>query len=68
MNDWKSIFASKTFWGAVLAVAGGIAGIWGYTITPEDQQYLVEGGATVVTLVGGVIAVIGRMKASKKIG
>ena len=67
MGDLKSIFASRTFWGALMAVAAGAAGIFGYTIAVDDQQALIEGGAGVAAVVGGFIAIWGRIRASKLI-
>ena len=68
MEDFKNIFASRTVWGAIIAVIAGIAGIFGYAISPEDQANLVEIGLAAASTVGGVIAIFGRVKASKKIG
>lgn len=66
--DSKSIFQSKTFWGAVLSLVGKIAAVhFGFGVTPE----LVDAGATALSLgasaVGDVIAVYGRVKATKPI-
>ena len=68
MEDFKSILASKTVWGAIIAIGAGIAGIFGYSIGAEDQANLVEIGFAAASTVGGVIAIFGRVKASKKIG
>ena len=68
MDDFKSLLASKTFWGGVIALLAGILGLFGYTLAPDDQAALVETVAAVAASIGGVIAIIGRIKASKKIG
>ena len=68
MNDFKSIFASKTFWGGAMAALAGILGLFGYSLLPEDQALLVDGGAAIAASIGGVIAIWGRVKASKRIG
>lgn len=68
MDDFKSLLASKTFWGGFIAVLAGVLGFFGYQILPEDQAALVDAGAAVAASVGGVIAIWGRIKASKKIG
>ena len=67
MYDVKSIFASKTIWGGLLALAASAAAIWGYSISPADQAQIVElitgfGGA-----IGSVLAIYGRIVATKKI-
>ena len=61
----KSIFQSKTFWGAVLSMLGKIAAVhFGIAATPE----LVDAGATAISLgasaVGDLVAVYGRVKAT----
>ena len=61
----KSIFASRTFWGGATAVVAGILGFFGYTLLPADQAVLVDGGAAVAASIGGLIAIWGRVKASK---
>ena len=68
MDDFKSLLTSKTFWGGVIALLAGVLGIFGYTLLPEDQAALVDGVAAAAAAVGGVIAIWGRVKASKKIG
>ena len=65
MDDFKSLFASKTFWGGVIAVLAGILGFFGYQIGGPDQAALIEAGSAIAASVGGVIAIIGRVKASK---
>jgi len=67
MEGAKSIFSSKTFWGAILAVAAGILGIFGYKFTPEDQVAVIEIVSAVALGVGSLFAIYGRIKAEKKI-
>ncbi len=75
MEDQKPFYASATIWGAGVAVVAGAAGVFGYTITPADQAAIADSIGQVVTLVssvvaavGGLVAVWGRVKASKTIG
>lgn len=74
MNGKKSIFSSVTIWGSVVAVLAGAAQLFGYTISPDDQAALVnliQSGVTVitsvVTIAGGLIAIWGRVRATKRI-
>jgi hypothetical protein len=67
MTEAKSLFASKTFWGAIIAIAASLAGMAGYTFGEADQQALVEIITTVGTSVGGLLAIYGRVKATKPI-
>lgn len=65
--DTKGLLASKAVWGGIIAVLAGAAGIFGYTVSPED----VESVTTLVTgigaAVGGLLAVYGRIRATKVI-
>ena len=67
MDDFKSLFASRTFWGGALAVVAGILGFFGYQIGGPDQAALIEAGSAIAASVGGVISIWGRVKASKLI-
>ena len=64
----KSWWASKTVWGGLLALVAGVAGVFGYQLLPEDQAALIDGGAALAASLGGVIAIWGRVRASKGIG
>lgn len=68
-------YQSRVTIGAIVAVAGGIAGMAGYTLDAEDQAYWVDSisqgiqlGTSVAALVGGALAWYGRWRAKKPIG
>lgn len=67
MDETKSWYMSKTVWGGLIAVAAGAAGAFGYTIAPDDQAQIVDAVVAVATVVGGLLAVFGRVKASKAV-
>ena len=67
MYDYKSIFASRTFWGGLLAIAAGVLGFFGYELGGGDQAALIDAGAAAAASLGGVIAIWGRVKATKEI-
>lgn len=67
MEDSKALWQSKTFWGAIISVAGKLAAVFGYEVAPDDEQVLAAAVPLLVSVVGDVIAVIGRVTASKKI-
>lgn len=68
MNDFKGVLASKTVWGGIIALIAGVLGIFGYTLGAEDQATLVETITAIASAVGGLIAIIGRIVATKQIG
>ena len=63
MNDVKGILQSKTVWGSALAVLATLAQISGYDI--GDTNGLAE---QVVAVIGGLLAIYGRITAVAKIG
>ena len=67
MDGVKSLLASKTFWGGLVAVVAGVAGFFGYTLGADDQQAIIEIIAGVGSTIGGLVAIWGRIVASKKI-
>lgn len=68
MDDVKSLFASKTFWGCLVAAVGGAAGVAGHPISLSDQTALVNDAVALATIVGSLIGIYGRITATKKIG
>lgn len=67
MNDGKKWYESKGVWGGIVAGLAGIAGLFGYTVGAEEQENvaaLIVGG---VSVVGGILATLGRLKATKEI-
>lgn len=65
----KPWYASRGVWGGIITVLAGAAGaIWGFEISPATQEAAVSGIIGVVTAVGGLVAVYGRVKAETKIG
>lgn len=67
MDETKSWYMSKTVWGGLIAVVAGAAGAFGYTIAPDDQAQIVDAVVAAATVVGGLLAVFGRVKASKAV-
>lgn len=63
MEEAKNLLSSVTFWGIALSVVGKLAYIKGYDI--GDTGGLAE---AVASFVGDGIALIGRIRATKRIG
>ncbi len=67
MTDVKSLFASKTIWGAVIALLAGGLSLLGYQLAPADQAELVNLASGLGAALGGAVAIYGRVVASKRI-
>jgi uncharacterized membrane protein HdeD (DUF308 family) len=68
MNEAKTLIQSKTFWGAVVALGGAALALGHYTLSPADAAQAVELLSGIAGAVGGLIAVYGRVVATKRIG
>lgn len=67
MEESKSWYASKAVWGGIVAVGAGVAGVFGYTMTPADQEQIVLAVTGIAGIVGGLVSIWGRMKATKAV-
>lgn len=71
LQTTKFILTSKGVWGGILAISAGALTIFGYDLNADEQANLIEIittlGSGIVSAVGGVLAIIGRVKATKKI-
>jgi len=63
----KSIFASKTFWGALVSVIATLAGFANITIDTGLQAEIVGLITTIVGVAGGALAIYGRVVAKTPI-
>lgn len=61
-DETKSFLTSKTIWGAVVAIAGAALSAFNLDVTGLNG---IDGD--IITVVGGVIAIWGRVTAVKKI-
>jgi len=61
MNDAKNFLLSKTIWGVLISLAGVAMSKFG--LTPFDEATSQALAGEIVTLVGAVVAVIGRITA-----
>ena len=67
MNEVKPWYASRAVWGGLVAVAAGLARLWGFELSGADASTLADAGCAVAGLAGGVLAVFGRVLASRAI-
>lgn len=68
MSEVKSLIASKTFWGALVAVAAGMLAGGNYALAAVDQAELVDLLVAVGAGGGGVVAIVGRVLARARVG
>ena len=57
MTDAKSLLASKTIWGALIALLAGALSLLGYQLAPADQAELVNLASGLGAAVGGAVAI-----------
>lgn len=67
MADTKGFFESTGVWGGLLSLVGGVS-FAGYSLTAEDAASIVPLAQGIVGAVGGLVAIYGRVKATKRIG
>lgn len=65
MDDTKVWYTSKTVWGSIIAVVAGIAGAFGFNIDSAGQEVISTSIVGAVSIVGGLIALYGRLRATK---
>ena len=68
MTDVKSWLFSKGVWGGLIALIGVLANLFGYTFGLDDQTMLGQQIDNIVTAVGAIIGIYGRVMATKMIG
>ena len=68
MNEFKTLTQSKTFWGAVVALGGAALALGHYSLSSADAAQAVDLLSGVASAVGGLVAIYGRVVATRKIG
>ena len=68
MDEFKALTQSKTFWGATVALGGSALTLGHYSLSPADAVQAVDLLSGIAGAVGGLIAIYGRVVATKKIG
>jgi uncharacterized membrane protein HdeD (DUF308 family) len=67
-EETKPWYQSRGVIGGLVAAAAGIAAAFNFDISADTQTMIVEAVIGVGATIGGIVAVIGRIKASKKVG
>ena len=68
----KKWWKSKTIWGSILMFMAFGLSFFGVTITPEEQagavEFIVMAAIGLEGVIGFILVIIGRFKATKRIG
>ena len=67
MSQTKPWYRSKTVWGSVIAILAAILGVWDVRIDADDQARLVELIVQATGALGGLVALFGRFRATRRI-
>ena len=67
MNDVKAWYRSRTVWGALVAILASLAHGAGVEVTAGDEAELADLLVAAVGVVGGLLALIGRISASRRV-
>ena len=68
MDEYKGALASKAVWGGIIAILASVAAVWGIKIAPDEQARIVELVIAIASGIGGIMAIWGRVTATKMIG
>jgi hypothetical protein len=67
MGELKNWYMSKTVWGGVVAILASCSHLLGVEIGSDDQSGLVDGLTALATAAGGLVAIRGRISATKRL-
>ncbi|MEM5494008.1 hypothetical protein [Hoeflea sp. AS16] len=68
MTDMKPWWQSKTLWGAVVTIVSAVLGLTGLDLAEADREALTGLLTSLGAGLGGVIAIMGRIRARNRIG
>ena len=68
MTDTKPWFLSRTIWASGVSIALAMAGFLGLAPAGLDHAMLTDAAVEIVSALAGVIAIIGRLRATARIG
>jgi drug/metabolite transporter (DMT)-like permease len=67
MVELKKWYQSRAVWGGLVAVVCGVLGLLGYGLEEAERQLLTDALVALGSLIGGLMAIWGRLKASDKV-
>ena len=68
MNDMKPWYLSRTIWASLVSVALAVGGWFGLAPEQIDRGVLTDNLVELVTAAAGIIAIVGRLRATARIG
>ena len=66
-DDLKAWYQSRTVWGALIAISASLASAAGIEVTAGDEAELADLVVAAAGVVGGLIALIGRVSARRRV-
>jgi len=67
MNETEKWYQSRGVWGAAGTIVVMLGGLLGYNLTEEDKEAFIVTATAIAGAVTGALALVGRLKASKRI-
>jgi hypothetical protein len=67
MNDVKAWYKSRTVWGALIAISASLAHAAGVEVTTGEEGELADLIVAGLGAVGGLVALIGRISARRRV-
>ena len=68
MTDSKPWYLSRTVWAAIVTIVAAVLGLFGLPLDDLDQTATVEALLQVATAIAGLVALLGRLVATTRIG
>lgn len=66
-SETKVWYLSRTVWGGILAIAASVLNLAGIEISGADQAELADKMTALMAAAGGIVAVAGRLAASRRL-
>jgi hypothetical protein len=67
MTDTKSWYLSRTVWASVVTILLSVAGLVGVSIDAINPEGLTDALLQAATVIAGIVAIVGRLAATRKI-
>lgn len=66
-DDVKAWYRSRTVWGALIAIGASLASAAGVEVTAGDEAELADLLVAAVGVFGGLVALVGRVSARRRV-